>query len=222
MFNNRNSSTMVIIILSIIVLYFLADNSLVEKKDIEPLLTENNIELLKKEDNKLSEESDIKWLTYTDNRYGYSVDFPDYVDDVSTTYEHAVKKAESLGGGYLTTNGGVKFGNKGYPGGINVYVFENTEFKNVDEWLTFKNNMFDYPRKALEEKLLINGYEAITIHEMGGIDKQTEEHFVNDKTLVVIKDNTLFEIHTRFGLELEYTKQHKKVWDSLKFISNEE
>jgi len=169
--------------------------------------------------NNFTPKKEISWHTYTDNKYHYSVDFPNY-SNISNIYNQKVEVSKNAGGGSFIINGGVSFldDNLGNFGIIRLEIFENIEFKNTSEWLNYENKRFNYPRKSFEKEILIDGYKAIVVHNMGGINKQTEEHFWNEKTAVLIKDGTLFEIYTRFGLGNEESSEHQKVWNSFKFL----
>ncbi|MFH1565510.1 MAG: hypothetical protein ABIC82_06800 [bacterium] len=161
-----------------------------------------------------------EWNTYYDERYKYSLDFPSGLN-VSTIYETMVELSENLGGGFLTTNGGVSFSPTNLPlSVIAVGVFENNKFLSPDEWLENKNskelnntvkNEF-VSKSVIEKKISIDGNEAIVTHQVSMLDGKIFEEFKNAKTTVLIKDNNLFTIYT-----VMEDSENEKVWNSFKF-----
>ncbi|MFH1565060.1 MAG: hypothetical protein ABIC82_04400 [bacterium] len=186
-------------------------------KNLETKPAEENPEVKAVEEN-LNAETTKEWNTYYDERYKYSINFPAELN-ADTIYENTVELSEDSGGGVLTTNGGVNFS---YPAdgpwAIIVNVFENSEFRSLDEWLGNEsgkelNSVVDdnfNEDRVVEKRINIDGNEAVVTHHASMLHGKIFEEFKNEKETAFIKDNKLFIIHTRID-------DHEKVWNSFKF-----
>lgn len=140
------------------------------------------------------------WKSYINQEYNYSVAYPEFasISDYCVGYPNKINFSDPNLDDY---------------GIMSVSVFKNTVFSNINEWLDTENKKREKSRKELEKIILINGYEAIVTHQIS-IGPSQDEHFPYEKKTVFIKDNSLFEIWTRFMEDAD----HQKVWESFKFL----
>lgn len=148
------------------------------------------------------------WNSYSDERYGFSLDYPSDLN-MNQINNEKVKLADSLGGGYLIINGGASFYQKDGYGIILINIFDNSKIASLDEWLVIENKKVEHQVNVLEKRIKIDGYDAIVTYAKSVYDGQ-EESFKREKKTVFIKDGILFEINTR-GID------HERVWNSFKF-----
>ncbi|MFH1187405.1 MAG: hypothetical protein V1688_00925 [bacterium] len=144
------------------------------------------------------------WNTYYDEKYKYSLDFP---PGLNVVYENTVELPWNLGGS-LTADRGVTFSATDGLLVMTVWVFENSKFHSLDEWLESQKS--EYGISVVEKKINIDGNEAIVTHQAEILDGKISEEDRLGKTTVFIKDNNLFIISTEMH-------DCEKVWNSFKF-----
>ncbi|MFH1564746.1 MAG: hypothetical protein ABIC82_02760 [bacterium] len=177
-------------------------------KNLEAKPAEENL------DTKQMEEWEPKeWNTYYDERYKYIIDFPSGLN-VTTTHEDTVELSEYLGGGFLTTNGGVSFFPSDFPGIMGAKIFEDSKFRSPDEW--FKNGNSKEINRIVEKKISIDGNEAIVTYPVSMLDGKILEEYKYEKITAFIKDGILFLIWTKFRNDGD----NEKAWNSFKFITD--
>ena len=148
--------------------------------------------------------------------------------NISEEYDIAVNLAEHQGGDSYTIDKSVTFtlgdGGPSSPGSVGVEVYENTLFTHPGEWFTKQNHIKGNTGIPSKEHVysmrvpdrgprFIDGYKADTSY-YASIDTGA---VTNSKTTVVIKDDTLFKIRTRFPTQAD----HEHVWDSFNFTDND-
>ncbi len=149
---------------------------------------------------------DVAWNTYKDSEYGFSISYPSNLDKTIS-----LEKKEFVFGNLSKS---VSFHTLG-PGNVGVKVYSDLNFENIDEFLEIKNNQKENVRFDKEEEFLINTIPVIVFHTVTvGPEQQQQEHFLNEKKAVFIKNGKLFEIWTR----LDDTEEHEKVWQSFVFV----
>lgn len=150
------------------------------------------------------------WTTYHDKKYGYSLDYPKRLS-AQSTLKQEITRAPSLGGGILVFDGGAAFSESDGYWVIIVSVFEQSQYPSADDWFKVESNKFPNQRPVLEKRITIDGHEGIITYTES--DHERKDAYKHEKTLVLIKNGTLFEIRTRFTDEAD----HFKVWESIVF-----
>ncbi len=149
---------------------------------------------------------DVAWNTYKDSEYGFSISYPSNLDKTIS-----LEKKEFVFGDLLKS---VSFHTLG-PGNVGVKIYSDINFENINEFLEIKNNQKENVRFEKEKEFLINAVPVVVFHTVTVGPEQQEEHFLNEKKAVFIKDGKLFELWTR----LDDIEEHEKVWRSFMFIN---
>lgn len=158
------------------------------------------------------EQKNETWLTYYDEKYRYNLSYPSELI-ATPKYEQVVKGSENFNNTLNKLNGGVNFSQVDGYGIIDVSVFENTNFISTDDWIDMENRNSEHQKIVIEERIIIDNDEAVVTHTQG--DFETEITYFPEKTTVLIKDDILLKLVTRFVSDAE----HRKVWDSFHFDS---
>ncbi len=161
----------------------------------------------------------ITWDTYEDPEYHFTISHPSHLDK-SVRYEVSNEEGKYDLGKLIK---GVSFSYEGF-GFAGVKIYSDLDFKNIDEFLEFKNNQREMVRYEVEKEFYIDEIPVVVFHtvsvppkDSSGQTIYTEEHFLTEKRAVFLKDGKLFKIWTRSGDE----KTHEKIWNSFKFLDSE-
>ena len=84
----------------------------------------------------------------------------------------------------------------------------------ADEYLKTKsleNKMLRYEK---EKVFLVDTIPATVFHSVSISPKGQEEHFINEKKMVLINNGKMFTVWAKFG----DVKYHERVWKSFEFV----
>jgi len=130
---------------------------------------------------------------------------------VTQKQKQVVQIAKNINSRPIVIDGGVNFSQGDGYGVIDISIFENTDLTSTHDWLETENKNFEHHRQVIEKEIKIDNVQSIITHSQS--DYENELTTSHEKTLVFIRDGTLFKVVTRFVKD----SQHQRVWDSFNF-----
>lgn len=113
-----------------------------------------------------------EWRTYKNEKHGYSIDYPSYLN---------VSESED--------KSAVSFMNSPEPANLSIWISTST-LLSIDEWLE------QNPTQRLEKRITVGGYDGAITHYIS-----IEGDVIEDKIAALLKDGTLFKIGTFFAID---------------------
>ncbi len=157
------------------------------------------------QENSMINNETIAWTSYKDTEFGFLISYPSTLQKTISTKEEKVKFGKLIKD--------ISFHTQGL-GNIGVKIYSDLTFNDFEDFLKLKNSEKEHVRYEKEKEFLIGVIPAMVFHAVTVGPEGQEEHFLNTKYAIVVKDKRMFEIWTRF----EDEKKHEQVWQSFKFI----